>query len=595
MNLRRYPGALVLAVLFSALLFHACRKSADPDTPGTPGTQVTASVTGRVLDENTVPVNGATVRAGSASASTDINGNFALNNVSLDAAAAYITVSRNGYFQGSRTFRAKAGGQHFVQVQLLPRTLAGNFTATSGGSVSTGGGGSVQFPANALVNASGAAYSGVASVAAFTYDPTSAAFALQMPGELRGVDAGGQQQALQSFAMINIELQGAAGEPLQLAAGKTATITFPIAAALQASAPNSVPLWYFDELKGLWKQEGTATRQGNTYVGTVAHFTPWNVDVAMGVWTTLNARFLSSTGAPLNWGSVTLRALSPDTMRVLTGYIGSDGTLSMGVYANTQIRMTISGPCGQVLTSQVIGPFTAGTDNSVGDITTSATNMSSVTISGTVNNCSSAPLASGWVTGTYNSLTFRSAVTNGSYSLNFTGCNTGPFTATLTAFDPASLSQGSSVVVTGTVGTPATANLSSCGTTTTTLVSYTLGGVTSNFVPPGDSLSASYSPFQSQTYISCYTQSGNVWNGLDMTLPAPAGSTGTFSANSFLIRRPNNGQQQYLLMNSISANITSYGAAGSFIEGTFNGQVRDSANPTVALPITGTFKVRRTL
>ncbi len=41
---------------------------------------------------------------------------------------------------------------------------------------------------------------------------------------------------------------------------KTATLTFPIPVELQAQAPATIPL-YFDEVKGLWKEEGSAKKE----------------------------------------------------------------------------------------------------------------------------------------------------------------------------------------------------------------------------------------------------------------------------------------------------------------------------------------------
>lgn len=78
--------------------------------------------------------------------------------------------------------------------------------------------------------------------------------------------------------MTGVELQDASGNPLQLVAGKTATINLPIASTQLAGAPATIPLWYFDETENIWKEEGTATKQGNNYVCTVSHFTWWNCD-----------------------------------------------------------------------------------------------------------------------------------------------------------------------------------------------------------------------------------------------------------------------------------------------------------------------------
>ena len=48
--------------------------------------------------------------------------------------------------------------------------------------------------------------------------------------------------------MVGAELRDNSGNILKLAPGKTATVSFsPIPVSLQASAPQSIPLWHFDE------------------------------------------------------------------------------------------------------------------------------------------------------------------------------------------------------------------------------------------------------------------------------------------------------------------------------------------------------------
>ena len=84
---------------------------------------------------------------------------------------------------------------------------------------------------------------------------------------------------LLSFGMANIVLEDGSGNPLQMAAGSMAQLTMPIPPSFLGDAPDEIPLWYFDETAGYWREEGSAQRQGTDYVGEVAHFTPWNCDI----------------------------------------------------------------------------------------------------------------------------------------------------------------------------------------------------------------------------------------------------------------------------------------------------------------------------
>jgi hypothetical protein len=66
-------------------------------------------------------------------------------------------------------------------------------------------------------------------------------------------------------------------QSLQLATNTPAVISLPIAANAQGIAPNTALLWYFDTTSGIWRQQGTAVRNGANYVATVSHFTYWAI------------------------------------------------------------------------------------------------------------------------------------------------------------------------------------------------------------------------------------------------------------------------------------------------------------------------------
>ena len=88
-----------------------------------------------------------------------------------------------------------------------------------------------------------------------------------MPGALIGIRTNNQKEILRTFGMAAIEIEDELGNKLQLRIGKEATLTFVIPTNIQSSAPNLIPLWYFDTEIGIWREEGQATKVNNTYVG----------------------------------------------------------------------------------------------------------------------------------------------------------------------------------------------------------------------------------------------------------------------------------------------------------------------------------------
>ena len=96
---------------------------------------------------------------------------------------------------------------------------------------------------------------------------------------LLGQNTGGEANLLETFGMLTVELTGSNNEKLQITSDSE--LKFPIANEQLSTAPNTIPLWYFDEENGYWIEDGEATKVGNQYVGTVSHFTPWNVDIPL--------------------------------------------------------------------------------------------------------------------------------------------------------------------------------------------------------------------------------------------------------------------------------------------------------------------------
>lgn len=351
----------LVALIIFVMIFFGCKKTTDKIVSPSPpvDTTVTASVAGRVTDLNDVPISNASVAAGTSTTTTDVNGQFTIKNAKLNADAGLVIITKPGYFEGSRTFLVSTNTVNNVSIQLIPKTVSGTFDAASGGTINVSGGGSVNFGGNNVINASnGAVYTGTVSVYTFYLNPADANFSKYMPGDLRGLNARGQQNILQSFGMMLAELNDAAGNKLQIAAGKTSTITIPIPSAMQANAPASIPLWYFNDTSGIWKQQGSATKQGNNYVGTVAHFSFWTPG-QLGQSVKFSATFTMDTSG-IAYANKLVTISRPD-LTTTNGYTDSTGTVSGLVPANELLTMKVFNDCGENVYSHNIGPFSGDT------------------------------------------------------------------------------------------------------------------------------------------------------------------------------------------------------------------------------------------
>jgi len=318
--------------------------------------KITSSVSGFVTDENEVAVQGASVVFGNASASTDKFGYFEIRNQQVVQQAAVVSIIKPGYFKAVKTYIATANKSAFFRIKMLPKTIAGTVDAAAGGKVTLSSGLSVTLPAGAVVNAAtGNLYTGTVSVAAQWLDPTATDLDRTMPGDLRGLNTDGALKLLQTYGMCAVELTGSSGELLQVANGKKATVNFPLPSAVAGNAPNSIPLWYFDEAKGLWKEEGSAVKSGNNYVGEVSHFSFWNCDVPAN-YVRFDCTVKDASGHPVANTTIKISVVG-NTQNYRYGYTDSSGYAAGLVPDNSQLLLEVFSdfPCIVSLFSQNSG------------------------------------------------------------------------------------------------------------------------------------------------------------------------------------------------------------------------------------------------
>jgi hypothetical protein len=581
--------SLYLATIFFAILAFAgsCKKSelsfeSPGGNPG-PGKTVTFSISGKVVDENNAPVNQAEVKAGTATTRTDANGNFRFTNISLSQKAAYITVNKTGYFPGSRTFVAHEKAVNYVSIRLIEKELTGSFPSAGGGAVTLPSGGSINFQPNSVVDAAtNSAYSGTVNVSAYFIDPSKPGFINEMPGDLRGITTGGEERGLQSFGMMAVELTGTGGQKLQLVSGKPATMNFAIPASLLASAPATIPLWSFDEVTGLWKEEGSATRQGNNYVGTVTHFSFWNCDAPFPL-VSFEAVVKDQKGHPVPNVTVTIKKLNNSSFgAAITDELGRVSGL---IPAGEALELKITDRCGNVLFTTNIGPYNSNVN--YGNIIITMQPPATVVITGTAVNCNNTALTNGFVNINLDGFSYRVTVNNGSFTISIIRCTADPAQAQIFAEDIAAGQQGAIQLLPVTSGNANAGQLTACGTTTDQFVNYTLNGVNYAFTSPNDSFS--WFKIDSISFQSNYLRTMNANQTSYLSIYYYGGTTtGSFTGDLGI----ENGSNKYE-GTGVSIVITQYGNIGQFITGTFAGNVLLGGTGS-PIPATGSFKVRRT-
>jgi hypothetical protein len=240
----------------------------------------TGTVTGQVVSAaNNAPVAGATVSTTAGTTTSAADGSFTVPAPAGDRAVVHVEAT--GFAEAFPVARVTSGQTTNLGVKLSPTGVSAPVTVATGDTVTVPNSmAQVSIPANGLVPKSGGSPAGTVNVAVTPINP--AVDPNLMPGDFNGVSAGGGAAGpIESFGAMLIDIRDNAGTRYNLAAGKTSTIRIPLG-TLAANPPVAIPLWFFDETTGLWKEEGTATLQGTApnqyYEGTVTHFSYWNAD-----------------------------------------------------------------------------------------------------------------------------------------------------------------------------------------------------------------------------------------------------------------------------------------------------------------------------
>ncbi len=266
--------------LLSLVLFGACGgggsgATSDDSDNGTALSTGSISFSGVVVDSanSPVPIEGVTVTLGSETVATAADGRFSISDIDA-AERAVVTYSKPGYVNATGIVRFFSGVDAVVDVSMARVSVEKDIDASIDNTIADGDN-TIFIAANTLVNADGSAFTGTATIKFTAFDPVSNSV---FPGEHEGVRSDGSTVPIMSFGFVNVDAEDASGNALNLAPGSMAALSFSVNSSIQSKAPATIPVWYFDEAEGRWKEEGVGTLNGTNYEASIPHFSFWNYD-----------------------------------------------------------------------------------------------------------------------------------------------------------------------------------------------------------------------------------------------------------------------------------------------------------------------------
>ncbi|MFN0216676.1 MAG: carboxypeptidase-like regulatory domain-containing protein [Saprospiraceae bacterium] len=565
---------LVPLALFLGGFFLACRE----EGPFENTSMADVSFAGRIIDENGDAVQSALVKAGNESTLTDKNGVFRLESVRLPAMHSMVTVSKAGYFEVSRPYIVQDEALQTITIQLLAKNQVGLISSSTGGLVNVPGGPSLNFPINAVTDANGNAYSGNIRVFARYLDPSDPRLGLFLPGDMTAENAADEEVFLATYGMLGVEIEAANGQKLKIASGKEVELRMPIIGSQLAAAPSEIPLWYYDLEEGHWKEEGSAQKIGNEYVGKVNHFSFWNCDAPFPLTQLHGKIYLENTNQPLSNACIRLTMLSTGASSF--GYTDGLGHFGGCIPKDEPLKLEVITPqdcSGQVYYAQNVGPF-PGVSTLPDIIIPASAQLPLIKISGQLLGCNGQPVSNGCVKIELGgSKRFLYPAANGQFSYAMIDCSNDPQTGEVVGYDLTNLLESAPVAFSTPPNTLHVGSLSVC-TALTEFIQYTLDGQSVTKLSPFGGLEGITTEIGSEDSTATWININFDNNGQIGTFPITWLQAIDVSLDT-------------QLPHTLLTNVTAYGPQGDLIIGTFGGNFQSPSGASHT--VSGSYRVMR--
>ena len=536
------------------------------------GNTVSRNFHGLILDTSGNPVSNAMVSIGSTSVQTNSNGLFTINNASVKERFAHVKVVKSGFIDGSRVL-VPTSGDNRINVMLIPNTPTATVASGVNSEVNLPNGTKVKFD-GAFKDASGNVYSGNVQVGLYHLKPSDTYLSETMPGSLLASNSNGDAKILETFGMLHVELTGSGGQKLNIASGHTAEISLDIDASQLSSSPSTIPLWSFDEVAGIWREEGAATKVGNKYIGNVSHFSWWNCDAPFDQ-CNLTVTVQNNAGAPISNLTVTL-IRSSQTFGA-NGTTNSAGQVTGIIPANEVLTLKVSDFCGNVIYTSTVGPFATGSSNSLPAINLTATAITTISVTGVLQTCTNTNVTNGIVklknlntTNYYNQV--LQTVTNGNFSFITNICGTSQ-QFELVGEDYTSLQTTNPITFTATAPTTNIGVINACNAVNE-FITYQVDNNPVSYIL--SNINAGINGTSSSLYISTSQNSPFLYmSGNNVT------TIGTYTTSQFSMEFSNTPGSITGIgsstTNTVQFVVSQIGAVGGYIDMTFNGTYTDSS------------------
>ncbi|KPK99452.1 MAG: hypothetical protein AMK75_06405 [Planctomycetes bacterium SM23_65] len=320
-------------LVVSIVIAFGCGKDSSTG-PGDGDGAATGNLSGVVQGAARQGLEDVTVTVGDVSGQTNEEGWFLLAEVPVGGVV--VEMAKDGYLSAFRNATVwENQTTHIGEVAML-EAESDVIPSGAGGTVAAADGdGRVTFGPDSFVTEDGSPYSGDVDVEIAVMLPDDDDFFESFPGEFEGIREDDSVVPFESYGFMGVNMYGSGRAPLRLADDTTAELTIRISESLARSAPDTMPMWYFDEDNGVWREEGYALKDGSEYVAEVSHLTIWNWDWPLDDVCTITGQVVSNFQVPVANALVVSQAVSG-------AYRDEDYTDSGGYFSVRALKNTMA-------------------------------------------------------------------------------------------------------------------------------------------------------------------------------------------------------------------------------------------------------------
>ena len=255
--------------------------------------QITDSTSGTELADVLVTIDGC-------STTTDLNGFYTLHNIAENTHAV-VNFEKEGYLLGSTRIQIKELSEdNSISSNYLEYAIDAYNYQWSHDSQTRRTGAHIDIPASIYTDTEGNLYTGTVAASLEYRNVTTNKGRASFTGSFEGMNTNGQIVPFVSYGFISLSFKDANGKTLNITSDSGTTLTFDAVPSLEEQ--NIIPIWYYDDVQGIWIEEGYAELQSNgTYKGDISHSGTWSlnkpIETDPGIY---RGRIIDNDGSPMS-------------------------------------------------------------------------------------------------------------------------------------------------------------------------------------------------------------------------------------------------------------------------------------------------------